>query len=196
MQNFFVEISSVQDGIIRLSGADVNHMKNVLRMKPGEQVQIQDGLGITYTCRISGYEDREAVLEILETKAADTELPSALYLFQGLPKGDKMEWIVQKAVELGAAGIIPFAAGRSVVRLDEKKAEKKEMILRALERMDISADDSVLMIGDRVFDIEGGIGAGVRTLGVGYGFGGAAELRTAGADYIALTAADIRGLVV
>ena len=66
MQNFFVEISSVQDGIIRLSGADVNHMKNVLRMKPGEQVQIQDGLGITYTCRISGYEDREAGLEIRE----------------------------------------------------------------------------------------------------------------------------------
>ena len=124
MQNFFVEISSVQDGIIRLSGADVNHMKNVLRMKPGEQVQIQDGLGITYTCRISGYEDREAVLEILEAKAADTELPSALYLFQGLPKGDKMEWIVQKAVELGAAGIIPFAAGRSVGRLEEEKGER------------------------------------------------------------------------
>ena len=134
MQNFFVEISSVQDGIIRLSGADVNHMKNVLRMKPGEQVQIQDGLGITYTCRISGYEDREAVLEILETKAADTELPSALYLFQGLPKGDKMEWIVQKAVELGAAGIIPFAAGRSVVRLDEKKAEKKTVRWQAIAR--------------------------------------------------------------
>ena len=134
MQNFFVEISSVQDGIIRLSGADVNHMKNVLRMKPGEQVQIQDGLGITYTCRISGYEDREAVLEILETKAADTELPSALYLFQGLPKGDKMEWIVQKAVELGAAGIIPFAAGRSVVRLDEKKAEKKTARWQAIAR--------------------------------------------------------------
>ena len=79
---------------------------------------------------------------------------------------------------------------------EEKKAEKKEMILRALERMGISADDSVLMIGDRVFDIEGGIAAGVKTLGVGYGFGGSAELRTAGADYIALTAADIRGLIV
>ena len=134
MQNFFIETSPAEDGIIRLSGADVNHMKNVLRMKPGELVQIQDGQGITYTCRISGYEDREAVLEILETKAADTELPSALYLFQGLPKGDKMEWIVQKAVELGAAGIIPFAAGRSVVRLDEKKAEKKTARWQAIAR--------------------------------------------------------------
>lgn len=134
MQNFFVETSSVQDGMIRLYGADVNHMKNVLRMRPGEPVQIQDGQGITYTCRISGYEDREAILEILETRTADTELPSALYLFQGLPKGDKMEWIVQKAVELGAAGIIPFAAGRSVVRLDEKKAEKKTARWQAIAR--------------------------------------------------------------
>ena len=57
MQNFFIETSPAEDGIIRLSGADVNHMKNVLRMKPGELVQIQDGQGITYTCRISGYED-------------------------------------------------------------------------------------------------------------------------------------------
>lgn len=71
-------------------------------------------------------------LEILETRTADTELPSALYLFQGLPKGDKMEWIVQKAVELGAAGIIPFAAGRSVVRLDEKKRRKRQPAGRPL----------------------------------------------------------------
>ena len=125
MQNFFVETSAVQDGVIRLCGGDVNHMKNVLRMKPGETVRIQNGQGISYTCRISGYEGQEAVLEIVEAEISDTELPSEIYLFQGLPKGDKMEWIVQKAVELGAAGVIPFAAGRSVVRLDEKKAEKK-----------------------------------------------------------------------
>ena len=134
MQNFFIETSPAEDGIIRLSGADVNHMKNVLRMKPGELVQIQDGQGITYTCRISGYEDREAVLEILETKAADTELPSALYLFQGLPKGDKMEWIVQKAVELGAYSVVPFAARRSVVKLDEKKAAKKQARWQAIAK--------------------------------------------------------------
>ena len=129
MQNFFVETSSVQDGIIHLSGADVNHMKNVLRMRPGEPVQIQDGQGITYTCRISGYEDREAILEILETRTADTELPSALYLFQGLPKGDKMEWIVQKAVELGVGEIIPVLTRRCVSRPDPKSFEKKRVRL-------------------------------------------------------------------
>ena len=129
MQNFFIETSPAEDGIIRLSGADVNHMKNVLRMKPGELVQIQDGQGITYTCRISGYEDREAVLEILETKAADTELPSALYLFQGLPKGDKMEWIVQKAVELGAVRIVPFFS-RYCVAAPKKEEQKNERYQR------------------------------------------------------------------
>lgn len=134
MQNFFVEISAVQDKVIRLSGSDVNHMKNVLRMKPGEMARVQDGQGVSYTCRIRGYEEREAVLEIVKTETADTELPSDIYLFQGLPKGDKMEWIVQKAVELGAAGVIPFAAGRSVVRLDEKKAEKKTARWQAIAK--------------------------------------------------------------
>lgn len=134
MQNFFVEISAVQDGLIRLSGSDVNHMKNVLRMKPGEMVRIQDGQGISYTCRILGYEEKEAVLEIQKTETADTELPSDIWLFQGLPKGDKMDWIVQKAVELGALRIVPFAAGRSVVRLDEKKREKKTARWQAIAK--------------------------------------------------------------
>ncbi len=134
MQNFFTETSAVQDGLIRLSGQDVNHMKNVLRMRPGEAVKVHDGRGVSYTCRIRAYEDREAVLEIIETETARTELPSDIYLFQGLPKGDKMEWIVQKAVELGAAGVIPFAAGRSVVRLDEKKAEKKTARWQAIAK--------------------------------------------------------------
>lgn len=134
MQNFFVEISDIRGGIIRLSGSDVNHMKNVLRMKPGEKVKIQDGLGVSYICSITGYEQKEAALKIISREAADTELPSKIWLFQGLPKGDKMEWIVQKAVELGAAKVIPFAAGRSVVKLDEKKAEKKTARWQAIAR--------------------------------------------------------------
>ena len=65
------------------------------------------------------------ILGIQETKEADTELPSKVYLFQGLPKGDKMELIVQKAVELGVCEVIPVAMKRSVVKLDQKKAQKK-----------------------------------------------------------------------
>lgn len=104
----------------------MNHIRNVLRMKPGEDVRVNDGRGKTYLCCISSYEEQTAVLDILKELDSDTELPSRIILFQGLPKGDKMEWIVQKAVELGVYAIVPFAAKRSVVKLDEKKAEKKQ----------------------------------------------------------------------
>jgi len=125
MYHFFVTPSQVKEHTIYIEGSDVNHMKNVLRLHIGEQVEISDGNNLKYLCRVSAYEDESAVLEILEMKDADTELSSRLYLFQGLPKGDKMELIVQKAVELGVCEVIPVAMKRSVVRLDEKKATKK-----------------------------------------------------------------------
>lgn len=125
MQQFFAEPSWIRENKIYMQGADVNHIKNVLRMKPGEDVRVNDGRGKTYLCCISSYEEQTAVLDILKELDSDAELPSRIILFQGLPKGDKMEWIVQKAVELGAYSIVPFAAKRSVVKLDEKKAAKK-----------------------------------------------------------------------
>ena len=126
MQQFFAEPSWIRENKIYMQGADVNHIRNVLRMKPGEDVRVNDGRGKTYLCCISSYEEQTAVLDILKELDSDTELPSRIILFQGLPKGDKMEWIVQKAVELGAYAIVPFAAKRSVVKLDEKKAAKKQ----------------------------------------------------------------------
>lgn len=110
---------------IYIEGSDVNHMKNVLRMKQGERLSVSDGNNHKYLCRIEGYEESRAVLEILEEEAGNAELASKIYLFQGLPKGDKMELIVQKAVELGACQIVPVAMKRCVVRLDTRKAEKK-----------------------------------------------------------------------
>ena len=126
MQQFFAEPSWIRENKIYMQGADVNHIKNVLRMKPGEDVRVNDGRGKTYLCCISSYEEQTGVLDILKELDSDTELPSRIILFQGLPKGDKMEWIVQKAVELGVYAIVPFAAKRSVVKLDEKKAAKKQ----------------------------------------------------------------------
>ena len=134
MQHFFADRSWVQGDKIRLEGSDVNHMKNVLRMKEGEEVQVSDGTGNAYLCQIEGYEGNQAVLKIREKTEKDTELPSKIWLFQGLPKGDKMELIVQKAVELGVYGIVPFAAKRSVVRLDEKKAGKKQIRWQAIAK--------------------------------------------------------------
>ena len=134
MQQFFAEPSWIEENRILMRGADVNHMKNVLRMKPGEDVRINDGAGKTYLCCISAYEEQTAVLDILKELDSDTELPSRIVLFQGLPKGDKMEWIVQKAVELGAYSVVPFAARRSVVKLDEKKAAKKQARWQAIAK--------------------------------------------------------------
>lgn len=125
MHHFFVTPDQVDEKNIYIEGSDVNHMRNVLRMKTGGQVEVSDGNNLKYLCEIVDYETDKAVLKILERRKADTELSSKLYLFQGLPKSDKMELIVQKAVELGAYEIVPVATKRCVVKLDAKKAEKK-----------------------------------------------------------------------
>lgn len=136
MQRFFVEPYQVQEEEhrITLTGPDLNHMKNVLRMRIGEDVWISDGSEKEYHCTIEEFQEDSAVLHILYAQESQYELPSRIYLFQGLPKGDKMELIVQKAVELGVYGIVPFAAKRSVVRLDEKKAGKKQIRWQAIAK--------------------------------------------------------------
>lgn len=125
MQHFFVTPDQVTEEFIYIEGSDVNHMKNVLRMKAGEELYVSDGNNKEYLCKVEDYEEDRAILKIVETKQSDRELPSKIWLFQGLPKGDKMEWIVQKAVELGARKVVPVATKRAVVKLDAKKAAKK-----------------------------------------------------------------------
>ena len=125
MHHFFVTPQQISGDKIRIEGGDVNHMKNVLRMKLHEKAEISDGESRTYLCEVEAYAEDVSVLHILEEMEADTEPASKLYLFQGLPKSDKMELIVQKSVELGVYQVIPVAMKRSVVRLDDKKAAKK-----------------------------------------------------------------------
>ncbi len=125
MHHFFVTPEQVIGDMIQLKGTDVNHIKNVLRMRIGEELQISDGNNKKYLCRIASITAEEVCVSIVEELLSDTELPSHIYLFQGLPKGDKMELIIQKAVELGAYEIIPVATKRAVVKLDDKKAVKK-----------------------------------------------------------------------
>ena len=125
MHHFFVTPQQVKGNCIYIEGSDVNHIKNVLRMKIGEELEISDGDNKKYLCQIGSMTSEEVCVTIKEERSADTELPSKIYLFQGLPKSDKMELIVQKAVELGAYEIIPVATKRAVVKLDEKKASKK-----------------------------------------------------------------------
>lgn len=122
MYRFFVEPSQIQGKRIVITGNDFNHIKNVLRMKKGEEIAVSDGVtGREYRCGIEEYTEREVVCTLRFIKEDGVELPAKVYLFQGLPKADKMELIVQKAVELGVYEIIPVAAKRCVVKLDEKK---------------------------------------------------------------------------
>lgn len=125
MYQFFVEQEQIGREFITITGKDVNHIKHVLRMKPGETIRVSDQQGQDYFCRISELTEDFVQADILETEAATTELPGKIYLFQGIPKGDRMENVIEKAVELGVYEIIPVSMRYCVVRLDEKKQQAK-----------------------------------------------------------------------
>ena len=125
MHHFFADPSQVAEDTVTITGPDVNHMKNVLRMKPGEALLVSDGTGNDYQCEIERLEADRAVVRICQAFCSQMELPSRIWLFQGLPKADKLEFIIQKAVELGAEAVVPVATKNAVVRLDEKKAQSK-----------------------------------------------------------------------
>lgn len=126
MYQFFVDPAQIQGNKIMITGKDVNHIKNVLRMKKGEEISVSNGVdGKEYRCGIEELLEDSVVCTLRFIKEDALELPSKVYLFQGLPKGDKMELIIQKAVELGVYEVIPVSCKRAVVKLDEKKARSK-----------------------------------------------------------------------
>ena len=122
MYRFFCEKSQIADGKVSITGEDVRHIRNVLRMRPGEMLLVSCGDEWEYTCRIASLSEDEVRADIIDAQKPGKELPSRITLFQCLPKGDKMETVIQKAVELGAAEIVPVASKRCVVKLDGKKA--------------------------------------------------------------------------
>lgn len=158
MYRFFVEPSQIREEEIRICGRDVNHIKNVLRMKQGEEILISSGENLEYTCYIQEMQEEEVTAHIMYVQEAGYELPSRIFLFQGLPKGDKMELIIQKAVELGVHQIIPVASRRSVVKLDKKKEEKKivrwqaiaESAAKQSKRMYVPQVAGVMSFGEAV----------------------------------------------
>ncbi len=126
MYHFFVEPSLIQGQDIYIEGSDYNHIKNVLRMKIGEVISVGDGLSDKdYRCHIEEYTDTAVHCRLDFIKESGVELPVRVTLFQGLPKSDKMELIIQKCVELGVAEVIPVACSRSIVKLDAKKEKSK-----------------------------------------------------------------------
>lgn len=124
MYNFFVNENQKLNDKYVIIGADFNHIKNVLRMSVGDTFLVSDN-GVSNLCKIESFENDSVIAMITEENYNDTSLPISIYLFQGLPKGDKMELIIQKTVELGIECVIPVEMSRCVVKLDDKKKKSK-----------------------------------------------------------------------
>ena len=131
MYNFFVDASARMGDRFRIDGKDHNHICNVLRMQVGDTFLVSCD-GTSNLCRLAQVWDDALEAEIVEEDCRNTELPVRFYLFQGLPKGDKLELIIQKTVELGVAGIIPVEMSRSVVKIEEKKKQAKQARWQAI----------------------------------------------------------------
>ena len=125
MHRFFAEPGQIGEKEIIITGADVNHIRNVLRMRADEEVLIADGQGAEYRCKLTDLGENEVRAQILWKLDGNAELASAVTLFQGLPKSDKMDLIVQKCVELGVDRIVPVSTKRAVVKLDAKKEQTR-----------------------------------------------------------------------
>ena len=131
MYNFFVDEKCSPDGCYYISGSDYNHIKNVLHLQIGERFLVSHR-SCSHLCELERFENASVIAKIIEENYTDSELPIKIYLFQGLPKADKMEFIIQKCVELGAFEIIPTAMERSIVKLDDKKGKAKQVRWQAI----------------------------------------------------------------
>ena len=127
MYRFYVSADQLAEREVFISGGDVNHIKNVLRLEVGDWIVACDGNGTDYVSRIQSICSDEVVASIEKVQPTGTELPVRITLFQGMPKKDKLELIIQKAVELGACEIVPVMTKRTVVKLSEEKKINKRL---------------------------------------------------------------------
>ena len=133
MPRFFVRQERITDGNISIIGEDAHHIARSLRMAAGEEITVCDMQGNEYKCKITSFDDdREVIAEILSQKSSENEPKVFITLYQALPKGDKLDTIIQKAVECGASRIVPFQSERCVVKIkndnEEKKKERRQRI--------------------------------------------------------------------
>ena len=126
MPKFFVKEEQIQENQIIILGQDVNHIKKVLRAKIGDELQICNSQnGENFLCEIDNLEEEKIICQIKEKIQEQVESNIEVTIFQGLPKADKMEYIIQKSVELGVYDITPVEMKRCVVKLNEKDKSKK-----------------------------------------------------------------------
>ena len=123
MQQIFLDESPV-DGKFIVTGEDMHHLVRVVRLKKGEIIRVSGAEGKNYLCQVEETTDKELIVAVTE-EVPSTELDNKIYLFQAIPKGDRMETIIEKCVELGAYEIIPVQMKNCIVKLDDKKKKSK-----------------------------------------------------------------------
>lgn len=132
MARFFVNKEKIEENRIIIDGADAHHIARSLRMAEGDKTVVCDGEGKEYLCRLVRIRDEECVCDIVEEKESASESPISITLCMAYPKGDKLETVIQKAVELGADRIIPFESSRCIKRPKAEKAEKQTARLQRI----------------------------------------------------------------
>ena len=124
MPRFFAPSDDILDDVITIKGDDAHHIARSLRMAEGDEITVCDMHGLEHVCRLVRIRDEECECQILSSKKGETEPPVHITLYMAYPKGDKLETVVQKSVELGAARIVPFESSRCIKRQKADKADK------------------------------------------------------------------------
>ena len=133
MPRFFVPNHQICDGVVTITGDDAHHIARSLRMAVGERITVCDMQSSEYECELLHFEDdRVVTARVLQKKPLENESPLVIILYQALPKGDKLDMIIQKAVECGVSRIVPFESENCVVRVkqdaEERKTERRNRI--------------------------------------------------------------------
>ncbi len=134
MARFFINSNTINNGEASVTGNDAYHIARSLRMAVGDKLTLCDESGNEYSCELTRIRDEECTLKILGTAFGRTESPFEITLYMAYPKGDKLETVVQKSVELGAAAVIPFESSRCIKRpSDDRQAKITERLSRIAE---------------------------------------------------------------
>jgi 16S rRNA (uracil1498-N3)-methyltransferase len=158
---FFITPDQVHDPHVAIIDDDVRHIRTVLRKQPGDLLTLLDGQGKEYTVRITAIEKAEIVTEIVDRKERNPSSPG-IVLGQGIAKADKMDWIVQKATELGVASIVPLVTERTIVKVkdEEKRVGRWQKICREAamqsDRPDIPQITTIRLFGEFIRPLSAG----------------------------------------
>lgn len=125
MQRYFIEPEQCKDGEVRITGEDAHHIGTVMRGKPGDQLIVCDGTGMEAIVKVRSIAKQEVLADLVSVEQSRGEPSVKVTIAQAMPKGDKMDIVIQKGTEVGAARFIPFMSERTIVQYDAKKEQKR-----------------------------------------------------------------------